>query len=151
MEGKTTLFVYDHIPSHLAMVNCGGSHFQFCTNSAIYPRFLIWVGFNSHSGNNIRYTLPDELSHRDSVYVDVILRGFPEYIPVCMIKTILLLFYFLFPISWYPIATILSHRYNSCMGLGETKVEGHAFSDTQPNQAAPQSVRGNTVHLATLG
>ena len=62
------------------------------------------------------------------------------------------------------VATILSHRYNSRMGSGETKVESHASSDTQPNQAAlllntariqpgsqpHQFVRGNTVHLATL-
>jgi hypothetical protein len=40
-------------------------------------------------------------------------------------------------ISWYPIvlvATILSHRYNSRTVSGETKVESHASSDTQPNQ-----------------
>jgi hypothetical protein len=49
-------------------------------------------------------------------------------------------------------------------GSGETKVEGHASSDTQPNQAAlllntvriqlgsqpHQCAGGNTVHLATL-
>ena len=34
------------------------------------------------------------------------------------------------------VATILSHRYNSRTGLGETKVESHTSSDTQPNQAA---------------
>ena len=32
------------------------------------------------------------------------------------------------------VATILSHRYNS--RTGETKIEGHASSDTQPNQVA---------------
>ena len=32
------------------------------------------------------------------------------------------------------VATILSHHYNSCTGSGETKVESHASSDTQPNQ-----------------
>ena len=74
---------------------------------------------------------------------------------------------FFAPISWYPIvvvATILSHRYNSHTGSGETKVECHASSDTQPNQAAlllntariqygsqpHQCAGGNTVHLATL-
>ena len=51
--------------------------------------FLIWVGFNSHSGYNISYTLPDELSHRIHVFVNVILRGYPEHIPVCVIKTVL--------------------------------------------------------------
>jgi hypothetical protein len=71
------------------------------------------------------------------------------------------------PFSWCPIvvvATILSHRYNSHTGSGETKVESHASSDTQPNLAAlllntvriqpgsqpHQCVGGNTVHLATL-
>jgi hypothetical protein len=51
----------------------------------------------------------------------------------------LFLYLFSSPISWYPIvlvATILSHRYNSRTGSGETKVESHASSDTQPNQAA---------------
>ena len=33
------------------------------------------------------------------------------------------------------VATILSHRYNSRPGSGETKVESHASSDT-PNQTA---------------
>jgi CBS-domain-containing membrane protein len=71
------------------------------------------------------------------------------------------------PISWYSIvlvATILSHRYNSGTGSRETKVESHATSDTEPNQAAlllntariqpgsqpHQCIGGNTVHLATL-
>ena len=47
-------------------------------------------------------------------------------------------FYFLFKINFTPfvvsnclVATILSHRYNSCMDSGETKVESHASSDTQ--------------------
>ena len=74
---------------------------------------------------------------------------------------------FFSPILWYPIvvvATILSHCYNSRTGSGETKVESHASSDTQPNQAAlllntasiqpgsqsHQCAGGNTVHLATL-
>ena len=78
------------------------------------------------------------------------------------------LFYF----NFYPlfhgiqllVATILSHRYNSCTGSGETKVESHASSETQPNQTVlllntahiqpgsqpHQCVGGNTVHLATL-
>ena len=57
----------------------------------------------------------------------------------------------------------MSHPYNSRTGSGETKVESHAFSETQPNQAAlllntarlqpgsqpHQCVGGNTVHLAT--
>ena len=61
------------------------------------------------------------------------------------------------------VVTILSHHYNSRTGSGETKVESHASSETQPNQAAlllnteriqpgsqpHQCVGGNTVHLAT--
>ena len=61
------------------------------------------------------------------------------------------------------VVNILSHRYNSRTGSGETKVESHESSDTQPNQAAlllntariqprsqsHQCVGGNTVHLAT--
>ena len=39
-------------------------------------------------------------------------------------------------IQLFLVATILSHRYNSRTGLGETKVESHASSDTRPNQAA---------------
>jgi hypothetical protein len=33
------------------------------------------------------------------------------------------------------VITILSHRYNSRMGSGETKVESQASSETQPKQA----------------
>ena len=74
-EGIVTLFVFDHIPSHLAMVKCGGSRFQFCANAVIYSQFLVWVGFNRHIGYNIAYTIPDELSYRIRVFVDVILRA----------------------------------------------------------------------------
>ena len=62
---------------------------KVCANSAIYPQFLFCVGFNRHSGNNIPYTLPDELSYNVFVYVNVILRDYLEHIPVHMIKTIL--------------------------------------------------------------
>ena len=89
MEGITTLFVFGHLASHLAIVKCGGSLIQFCMNATIYPRFLIRVGFNSLSRYNISYTLPDKLSHRFRVLVDVILRGYTEHIPVCVVKTIL--------------------------------------------------------------
>ena len=61
------------------------------------------------------------------------------------------------------VVTVLSHRYNSRTDSGEAKVESHASSETQPNQAAlhlntvsiqpgsqpHQCVGGNTVHLAT--
>ena len=69
------------------MFKCGGLCFQFCANTAVYPRFLVGVGFNSHSGYNISYTLPDKLSHRIRAFVDVILGGYPEPIPVHMTKT----------------------------------------------------------------
>ena len=84
-DGITTFFIFNHIPSHLAVVKCGRTHFQFCAYAAIYPR----LGCYSHSGNNIPYTLPDELSHRVRVNVNVILWGYPEHIPVCLIKTTL--------------------------------------------------------------
>ena len=70
------------------MVKCDGLLFQFCVNAAIYPQFLFRVGFNSHSGYNISYTLPDKLSHRISVFVYFVLGGYPEHIPVHVIKTI---------------------------------------------------------------
>ena len=86
---------------------------------------------------------------------------------VALQPVIFLFVIFFSPISWYPIvlvATILSYRYNSHTGSGETKVESHASSDTQPYQEAlllktariqsgsqpHQCVGGNTVHLATL-
>ena len=61
------------------------------------------------------------------------------------------------------VVTVLSHRYNSRTGSGETKVERHAYSETQPNQAAlllntahiqpgsqqHQCVGENPLHLAT--
>jgi hypothetical protein len=49
------------------------------------------------------------------------------------------LIYFFYPLfhgkQLFLVATILSHRYNSRTASGETKVESHASSDTQPNQA----------------
>ena len=48
-EGITTLFVFGHVSSRLAMIKSGGSRFQFCADAAIYPRFLDRIGFNSHS------------------------------------------------------------------------------------------------------
>ena len=69
-----------------------------------------------------------------------------------------------FMVSNCLVANILSHRYNTRTGSGETKVESYASTNTQPNQAAlllntahlqpgsqpHQCVGGNTVHLATL-
>jgi hypothetical protein len=56
--------------------------------------------------------------------------------------------------SWYPIvvvATILSHRYNSRIGSGETKVESLLnTARIQPGSQPHQCVGGYTVHLATL-
>jgi hypothetical protein len=47
-------------------------------------------------------------------------------------------------IQLFLVATILSHRYNSRTGSGETKVESHVSSGTQPNQAA---LFLNTAHI----
>ena len=71
------------------MVKCDGSHFQFCVNAAIDPQFLVRVDFYSHSGPNISCTVLDNLSHRNSLFVNIILGGYPKHIPVCVIKTIL--------------------------------------------------------------
>ena len=43
VDGITTLFVFSHIPSQLAMVKYSGSRFQFCANADIYPLFLVGV------------------------------------------------------------------------------------------------------------
>jgi hypothetical protein len=61
------------------MIKCGRLRFQFCTNAAIYPRLR--VGFNSHSGYNISYTLPNKLSQRLCVYVNIILGSYPGTYP----------------------------------------------------------------------
>jgi hypothetical protein len=54
-------------------------------------------------------------------------------------KAVILYFLFVF-FNFTPFSpqfhTILSHRYNYRTGSGEMKVESHASSDTQPNQAA---------------
>ena len=47
------------------MVKCGGLRFQFCPNAAIYPLFLVRVGFNSHSGYNISNALPYKLEYKE--------------------------------------------------------------------------------------
>jgi hypothetical protein len=75
-------FLLKYIPSHLAMVKSGGLRFQFCQNAAI-DGFWYGLVFNSHSGNNIPYTLSDEL------YVNVFLRVYLDHIPVHVIETIL--------------------------------------------------------------
>ena len=58
------------------------------------------------------------------------------------------IFYYFYPnfvISNCLVATILSHRYNSRTGSGETNVESHASSNTQPNQhtSNPEASRTN--------
>ena len=40
-EGIATLFVFGHVSGHLALIKSSGSHFQFCANAAINPRFLM--------------------------------------------------------------------------------------------------------------
>jgi hypothetical protein len=71
-EGITTLFAFFHIPSLLALVKYGGLCFPLCANSHIYPWFLVVEGFNSHSGYNISYELPDKLIHHIGICVDII-------------------------------------------------------------------------------
>jgi hypothetical protein len=71
-EGIATLFVFSHVSGRLAMIKSSGSHFQFCGNAAINPRFLVGEGFNSHRGYNITDALPNELAHQISVYTNVV-------------------------------------------------------------------------------
>jgi hypothetical protein len=60
-EGITTLCVFGHVSSHLAMIKCGSFAFQFCTNAAINPQLLVREGFNSHYRYNIYNALPNKL------------------------------------------------------------------------------------------
>ena len=83
------LFVFGQIPSHLAIIKCSGSSFQFCTNAAINTRFLVVEGFNRHRGYHITEALANKLAHRISVYINVIVRCYPEHIPVHVIEAIL--------------------------------------------------------------
>ena len=92
-EGITTLFIFVHIPSHLSMVKCGGSRFQFCANAAIYPWFLVRVGFNvemclllelceayiwpaiSEAGNSNELILCSRANSGSSILVMVLMRA----------------------------------------------------------------------------
>ena len=71
-EGKATLFVFGHVSGHFALVKSSGSRFQFCTNAAINPWFLVWECFNSCCGYDIVDALANELAHRISVFVNVV-------------------------------------------------------------------------------
>ena len=51
IAGIAKCLLFNHIPSHLAMVKYSVSRLKFCANAAVYPWFLVWVGVNSHSGN----------------------------------------------------------------------------------------------------
>ena len=59
-EGITTLFVFSHVSSRLAMIKSGGSRFQFCGNAAVNSPLLVREGFNSHSGYNISNAFPNK-------------------------------------------------------------------------------------------
>ena len=83
-EGIATLFVFDHVSGRLAMIKSSGLRFQFCANAAINSQYLVGEGFNSHRGYNITDALSNKLTHRISVYINIILRGYREHI-----KTIL--------------------------------------------------------------
>ena len=37
------LFVHVRVPSHLALIKCCSSHFQFSSSAAIYPHFWVWI------------------------------------------------------------------------------------------------------------
>ena len=56
------VFVFNHIPCHLTWLNAVVRIFSFAQMLPLI-QCLVWVGFNSHRGYNILYTLPDELSH----------------------------------------------------------------------------------------
>ena len=71
-EGIAALFVFGHVSGRLAMIKSSGSRFQFCVNAAINPWFLVRKGFNTHSGQDISYALANKLTHRVSVYINVI-------------------------------------------------------------------------------
>ena len=59
---------------------------------------------------------------------------------IYQVRENMLLFYPLFSPQFRGIqllvVTVLSHRYNSRTDAGEVKIESHASSETQPNQAA---------------
>ena len=80
-EGIATVLVFGRVSSHLAMIKNGGSCLQFCANAAIYPRFLVREGFNSHRGYNITDALANKLSRRVSVYMSMLLSGLPRTYP----------------------------------------------------------------------
>ena len=82
-EGIATLFVFDHVSGHLALIKSSGSHFQFHANAAINPRF------NSCCGYDIAKALANELAHRISVFINVVVRRYEEHIPVHVIEAIL--------------------------------------------------------------
>ena len=70
-EGITTLFVFGHVSSRLAMIKSGGSRFQFCADAAINPQFQGREGFYSHSGDNISDALDNKLT--ESAYTSMLL------------------------------------------------------------------------------
>ena len=62
-EEIATLFVFGHVPGRLALIKSSGSRFQFFTNAAINPRFLVGEGLNCRSGYNITDALANKLAH----------------------------------------------------------------------------------------
>ena len=88
-EGIATLFVFGHVSCHLARIKSSASRFQFCANAALNQRFLVGEGFNICRGYNIPDALANKLAHRISVYINVVVRRYPEYIPVHVIEAIL--------------------------------------------------------------
>ena len=84
-EGIATLFVLGHVSGHLALIKNSGSRFQFCTNAAINPRFLIGECFNRRYGYNITDAIANKVAHRISVYINVVVRHYLEHITVHVI------------------------------------------------------------------
>ena len=72
-EEIAALFVFGHVTSHLALIKSSGSRFQFHANAAINPRFLVRECFNRCYGNDIFNARSNELAHRISVFVNVVI------------------------------------------------------------------------------
>ena len=80
-EGIATNVVFCHVYGLLALIKSNGSRFQFCTNAAINPQFLVGEGFNSRGWYNITDALANKLAHRISVYINVVVRCRPGIYP----------------------------------------------------------------------
>ena len=87
-EGLATLFVFGQVSGPLALVKSSGLRFQFRANAAI-NQFLVWECFNSCCGYDIADALSNELAHRISVFVNVVVGRNVEHIPIHVIEAVL--------------------------------------------------------------